>query len=96
MGIRSKFEPINLVESVGLIALILSLIFVGLEVRQNTIATRAAAYQEHGAHIANQFLAGALDDSFARIWIVGEDGWEQLSETDKTRLLFANLTTFRN
>ena len=38
----------------------------------------------------------AFDESFARIWIVDENGWVELSEADKARILFAWIGTFRN
>ena len=38
----------DVLEIVGIIAVVLSFAFVGYEIRQNTIASRAAAYQAIG------------------------------------------------
>lgn len=43
-----KLENRQIVEIFGVLAVVISLIFVGLELRQSTIASRAAAYQEIG------------------------------------------------
>ena len=43
----------DVAEIVAIISVVLSLIFIGLEFRQNTIAMRAAAYQELGIATAS-------------------------------------------
>ena len=43
-------------EGIGFLGVVGSLIFVGLEVRQNTLAARATAYQVMGEAIAGQWL----------------------------------------
>jgi hypothetical protein len=58
-------QRIDVLEIVGIIAVVFSLAFVGYEIRQNTIASRAAAYQAIG-------IAGAMaHDS----WAHGEQIW---------------------
>ena len=46
-------------EAIGLMGVIGSLIFVGLEIRANTVAARAAAYQQMGSAISNIWLESA-------------------------------------
>ena len=55
----------DVLEIVGIIAVVLSFAFVGYEIRQNTIASRAAAYQAIGIAIAAAFDNEAHDRSFA-------------------------------
>ncbi len=57
----------NLVEIVGVIAVVASLIFVGYEIRQNTVAARAAAYQAIGVATAEAFDSLAHDKEMVAI-----------------------------
>ena len=61
-------------EAIGFLGVIASLIFVGLEVRQNTVATRAAAYQAMGTAISDVWLETATDSVRAKSTIVGLGG----------------------
>ena len=70
--------------------------FVGLEVRQNTIASRAAAYQEHGLHLSNQWLALAQDPALAGIMFAGEEQWGELTEVEKAQLTYAYIAILRS
>lgn len=45
----------------GFVAVAASLLFVGLEIRQNTVASRAAAYQEIGFNISEMYRELSLD-----------------------------------
>ena len=55
----------SVIEAVGFIGVIGSLIFVGVQVRQNTIASRASAFQQMGAAIAGIWLNTAQDPARA-------------------------------
>ena len=92
----NESRTFNLIEVLGLVAVAVSLVFVGLEVRQNTIASRAAAYQEHGSHLSNQWLALAQDPALARIIFTGEDKWDELTEVEKAQLTYAYIAIFRS
>ena len=96
MGQDSNRANTNVTELVGLGAIIVSLIFVGLEVRQNTIATRAAAYQQHGEHVSNQWMTYALDEDMVRLFSVDERDWDQLTDIEKGRITFAWVGTLRS
>lgn len=77
-------------DTVGMLAVVLSLIFVGLQIRQNTIATRAAAYQAIGFHGSDIMIAEAMDHAFAALRVAALDsaqwgsidaaGWYQLEQ----------------
>ena len=52
---------------IGFAGVVGSLVFVGLEVRQNTLATRAAAFQDMGTAISEVWLLGAQDPTLASL-----------------------------
>ncbi|NIL94337.1 MAG: hypothetical protein GTO71_07840 [Woeseiaceae bacterium] len=85
-----------MIEVLGLIAVAVSLIFVGLEVRQNTIASRAAAYQEHGSHLSDQWLALAQDPALSRLYMASEDNWDELTELEKAQLTYVWIASLRS
>ena len=96
MGRWKESRTFNLIELLGLVAVAVSLVFVGLEIRQNTIASRAAAYQEHGSHLANNWLTLAQDPELVRIYMANEDNWEELTEVEKAQLTYVWVVSFRN
>jgi hypothetical protein len=96
MDIWKESKTFNLIEVLGLVAVALSLVFVGLEIRQNTIASRAAAYQEHGSHLSNQWLALAQDPELTRLFLANEDNWEELTRVEKAQLTNTWIAIFRN
>ncbi len=54
----------NIFEAVGLVAIVASLIFLGLEIRQSNVQARAAAYQAIGIAIAAAYDSKAHDRQF--------------------------------
>ena len=56
-------------DSVGLLLVVASMVFVGFEIRQNTIAARSAAYMEIG--IATSEWHDRFDDRLNRLWTEG-------------------------
>ena len=96
MGQWTEIRTFNLIEVLGLVAVAVSLVFVGLEIRQNTIASRAAAYQEHGSHLANNWLTLAQDPELVRIYIANEDNWDELTEVEKAQLTYAYIAILRS
>jgi len=54
---------------IGFAGVVGSLVFVGYQIRQNTVATRAAAYQDMGTAISEVWLQGAQDPSLASLTI---------------------------
>ena len=54
----------NIFEAVGLVAIVASLIFLGLEIRQSNVQARAAAYQAIGIATAAAFDSLAHDREF--------------------------------
>jgi hypothetical protein len=82
-------------EIVGVIALILSLLFVGLQVRQNTKATKIAtstATIDNWIDISRDF---SLNGEMSELWVRGED-WNSLSKVDHYRLFVHINAAFRS
>ena len=96
MGRWNEAKTFNLIEVLGLVAVSVSLVFVGLEVRQNTIASRAAAYQEHGSHLSDQWLALAQDPALTRLYMANEDNWDELTEIEKAQLTYVWVASLRS
>ena len=62
-----KFQSKELVEYVGIIAVVVSLIFVGYEIRQNTNVARSDAYQQFNLAAAAHDLETATDERLSDI-----------------------------
>ena len=69
----------------GSVAVLIGLIFVGLELRQNTAAMQAASLQNQTDASTNFLILVASDADLARIWIEGQDDPGNLNETDALR-----------
>ena len=77
----------NIGQVIGAIAVVISLIYVALQIRQNTNAVRAATAQAVHEHFANWYNSFARDASLAKIAIDGLRDYGSLSETDKARFV---------
>ena len=66
-------------EIIGIVAVVASLVFVGYEIRQNTIVARASAYQAIGIATASAFDTRAHDRSFLE---ADRKSPEDMDETD--------------
>ena len=68
-------------ETLGFLAVVAGLVFVGLEIRQNTLVARAAAIQEIGIATAEMWSEMARDKEFAGRFIAGRS-LERLASWD--------------
>jgi len=75
----------NLAEIVGAIAIIISLVYVGQELRANTAAVKAASLQSITNSSSASMLAVVESRDFADIRLQGDHDPTQLSEADKLR-----------
>jgi hypothetical protein len=73
---------------------IASLVFVGLEVRQNTLATQAAAIQESVTVAREQIQMYALDGEANRINMIGAQDPDALTEEERVRYRWMGLSFF--
>lgn len=75
------------------VAVLASLIFVGYQLRQNTQAVRAGASQAHSFNWQQITMPVIESVDFARIWRLGLDDIECLTEDEKVRFYaFAGAT----
>ena len=77
-------------EVVAVLSVVGSLVFVALEVRQNTIASRAAAYQAIGLVSVQDWQSVARDPGFSRLLALASDSprWHEIDETGWAQLKF--------
>ncbi len=80
---------------VGVVLVLASLVFVGLQMRQNTKAVRASTSQAHAA--SYQDLVGRVYESaeLTEIWTKGFTTPEALSDNERMRFLLIMAATFR-
>lgn len=73
-------------EVVGLLGVVASLVFVGLELRQSRIAARAAAYQELGVAVAGNWMDRAnnreLNDLVYLAMTADSATWAEVGDSD--------------
>ena len=69
-------------ETLGFLAVVAGLVFVGLEIRQNTLVARAAAIQEIGIATAESWGSLAHDREFGA-WFIAERSLERLASWDE-------------
>ena len=76
----------TLVELGGAGAVLVGLIFVGLELRQNTAAVEAATLQQLTEASLDYLHVMGSDPELTRIWIKGSTNPEQLTEVEAAQL----------
>jgi hypothetical protein len=89
----------NIGQVIGAIAVVVSLIYVALQIRQNTNAVRAATAQSLHEHFASWYHLIASDASLAELATNGLRDYTTLSDTEKARfvsLFMAFLAYFQN
>ena len=77
----------NIGQVIGAIAVVISLIYVALQIRQNTSAIRSATAQSVHEHFANWYQSFARDASLAEVGVKGLKDYSTLSEMEKARLV---------
>jgi hypothetical protein len=86
-------------EGVAVLGVVLSLFFVGLQLRQNAVASRASAYQELGIAMAEGWRLRAsdreLNDLVFRAGSTDPDVWSNLTDSDIRRVRAYTLSTLR-
>jgi hypothetical protein len=87
----------NVGEFVAAIAVVLSLIYLAVQIRQNTSSVRASTFHECSGRAGDLTRAIAEHKELARILLMGLGGLEQL-EDDADRVRFVSLihTLFRD
>ena len=85
----------NLGEIVGGIAVVISLIYLALQIRQNTRAVRTSNFHRITDSFNQINNTIAHDESLARVFRVGMANYQDLSEDEKIRFNFMFLSAFR-
>ena len=85
----------NLGTFVSAIAVVASLIFVGVQLRQNTKAVRAAASQAHTAHWQAMLTPVIENEDVADIYRRGLSGMESLTDNECVRFIVLIGAMFR-
>lgn len=78
----------KMLELAGATAVLLGLVFVGLELRQNTAAIQAATMQSMVDSSEAYLLLMASDPELNEIWRKGTNDLNSLSEDESSRLFF--------
>ena len=91
MDSSSRFR--RLAELVGVIGLILSLVFVGLEVRQNTRVAKAEAYRAFATQVS-EWYSRMTDPEFAEL-VNRAMGGASLTSSDRIQIFAFHMVLFR-
>jgi hypothetical protein len=86
----------SVIEVVGFIGVIGSLLFVGIQIRQNTIASRASAYQQMGAAVADIWFGTAQDPARAAMTMrFFEEPNAKFTPTEEAVLINQSIAAYR-
>ena len=78
----------DILELVGAVAVLIGLVFVGLELRQNTAAMEAATLQNQTDASTGFLLLIASDPELSRIWLDSMDDSVEMNELDTLRFFW--------
>ena len=88
----------ELIEILGVVAIIGSLLFVGIEIRQNSLAIRGATHQSISEQVTKLYMNIATDDKLSKLvpqMLSNDTLRNNLNEADQIRLDFTILTGLR-
>ncbi len=77
----------NLGQIIGAIAVVISLIYVAFQIRQNTAAIRSATAQTVHEHFASWYHLLAADLELSQLAVSGLRDYSSLSESEKARFI---------
>ncbi len=77
----------NIAEIVGTLAVIVTLVFVGLQVRQNTLAVESAAAQAVHENFAGWYTSVQNEPALFQLSVKGMKDYSSLSETEKGQFI---------
>jgi len=97
MNKTAKASPRLILEVIGISSIILSLVFVAVELHQNTKAVHGQTNQAIADNVNALYLAIATDDELARAWIklFNDERIEDLSPEERIMLEMSLLSGFR-
>lgn len=83
-------------EAVGAAGVIATLVYLSLQIRQNTNTVRGATFQQLTAASAALLEQLSRDPEMTRIFLSGADDLRSLSEEDRARFNFMAIGFYRN
>jgi len=89
----AEWAPVG--ELIGAVAIVVSLVFVGLEIRGNTRATQAATFQEHMGFEIQILSALGTNPEAGSAYEADWDKMDSLSESERLSKGFMTLATMR-
>lgn len=86
----------NLGEFIAALAVVVSLVYLAVQIRQNTRSVRVSSYQVAVSSIADWSREVSLSSDASRIYAVGLRDPDQLNPDETLRLYFQLISLFRN
>ena len=83
MSERNSKQVKDIIELVGAIAVLIGLVFVGLELRQNTRAVQAATFQGMTETSSDFLVTIASEPELRRVWSASYTTLDELSTEDR-------------
>ena len=77
---KSLAEWASIAEILGAIAIVISLVFVGVQIRSNTAVTRAATFQQHMSNEINLLAQYGSTPDAARVYWLGNNDPRALTD----------------
>ena len=72
-------------EIVGAVAVVLTLGYLAVQIRQNTRAVRSSVFSELQSEVRQNSFALANDEDLARIWRQANEEFDSLTADERTR-----------
>lgn len=85
----------NIGEFVAAIGVIVSLVYLAAQIRQNTRTTRSEMLQQHSLSLQEQLIALGSSADASRVLNSGLRDWDDLAEDDQTRFSLMMAGTFQ-
>jgi hypothetical protein len=82
-------------EIVGAVAVVVTIAYLAVQIRQNTRSVRASMYQSLVESVVNFNTAFTQDPELAQAYLKGLEDLDGLSEADRTRVAFALFSQFQ-
>jgi hypothetical protein len=86
----------NLGDFLGGIGVLVTLVYLGIQVRQNTVASRSDSYQDAVTAVSEWSRHVGSDPELCRILNAGMNDYEALGQIDRTQFSFLLSAFFRN
>lgn len=84
----------SLGEFVGAVGVVVSFVFLAVQIRHNTLALRDAAEKDMAQDTANWLALIIEHDDVARIFRLGLQGWDELDDNERVRFSMIMFSAF--